>query len=152
MRFCAFGGKIRFWRENEIFGFGRITRFFGFDGKKKAFLWFWHENTFLRFWHKTRFCGFGIKHVFAVKTRFFGVRGKCVLARKYVLAVFTEKYVLAENTFLRFSRKMHFDEETHFSVLTRKHILWFWRENVFCVLAGNMLCVLAEKYVFGVLV
>ena len=87
--------------------------------------------------------------MFQQENTFFAVfavfAGKYVLARN-TFSVFAEICVLAGKHVLRFSlecvlqfwREMHFDEKKHFSVLAEKHVLWFWRKNVFLCFGGKM--------------
>ena len=105
---------------------------------------------FYDFGGKTCFCIFGVTRFssFGMKTRFFGFRGRCVLAWKYVYSGFAENAFWRKNMFLRFSREPglagnEFWWKNAFSVLAgkripaEKHVLWFWRENVFLCFGGK---------------
>ncbi|RID75334.1 hypothetical protein BRARA_B02383 [Brassica rapa] len=140
---------FRLCQENAIFGSGEKKTFFAVLAGKRDFsvlagkqdflvlagkynFWFWRETRFVvLFWHENTF---------------FGFRRKCVLAGKYVFAVFTGKCAFGGKThFCGFRRKMHFGVKPvlHFSqeyafcsfggkcILMRKRIFRFWRENMF---------------------
>ena len=81
--------------------------------------------------------------VFGVKTRF------CSFGMKTCFTGFAENAFWRENMFFRVSQKMRFDGKICFAVFTRisfggkgvpvgKHVLWFWRENVFLCFGGNV--------------